>query len=94
MRVARTIFVETRVMNKYYLCKTVYLTVDCVDYLKRNIVKTKATLFETTVSSIAPGMSDTRVAPQLRTSDWENTAKSYFRNDGKYIAMPEIERLP
>ena len=39
-------------------------------------------------------MSDTRVAPQLGPSDWENTANSYFRNNGEFVKMPEVDRLP
>ena len=44
----------------------------------------------------ATGMEDTRVTPHLQPSDWETTAKSYFRkyNSGEYMAMPEIDRLP
>jgi len=39
------------------------------------------------------GMSDTKVAPQLQPSDWANTANSYIRNDGKYIKIPDVDRL-
>jgi len=41
------------------------------------------------------GMKDTRVTPHLRTSDWETSAKSYFRkSNGEYAVYPEIDRLP
>ena len=50
-------------------------------------------MVETCRAAAGPGMSDTKVAPELLPSDWANTANSYIREDGKYIKIPDVDRL-